>query len=74
VHDDPEGLARDGQVLARYGDNPNGSVADIAGVTNAPGNVAGLMPHPEHAVDALLGGTDGRRLLAAVLSRAMLAP
>jgi phosphoribosylformylglycinamidine synthase subunit PurQ / glutaminase len=75
VHDDPEGLASAGQVLARYCEpdgtvteraNPNGSVAGIAGVTNAEGNVAGLMPHPEHAVDALLGGIDGRRLLAAV--------
>jgi phosphoribosylformylglycinamidine synthase len=81
VHDDPEALARKGQVLARYCDpagaltpeaNPNGSVAHIAGVTNERGNVAGLMPHPEHAVDALLGGTDGRRLLAAALDRALL--
>ncbi len=75
VHDDPEALAAGGQVLARYCEpdgtvtaaaNPNGSVAGIAGVTNAEGNVAGLMPHPELAVDALLGGIDGRRLLAAV--------
>jgi phosphoribosylformylglycinamidine synthase subunit PurQ / glutaminase len=75
VHPDPAGLAAAGQVLARYcgpdgalGDNPNGSVASIAGVTNAAGNVAGLMPHPEHAVDPLLGSTDGRRLLGAVLA------
>ena len=75
VHDDPKGLSAAGQVLARYCEpdgtvtpdaNPNGSVAGIAAVTNAEGNVAGLMPHPEHAVDALLGGTDGRHLLAAV--------
>ena len=66
VHPDPQGLADAGQVWLRYADdNPNGSVADIAGVTNAAGNVAGLMPHPEHAVDPLLGGTDGRGLLAA---------
>jgi phosphoribosylformylglycinamidine synthase I len=48
-----------GQVLARYASgNPNGSVSDIAGVTNAAGNVAGLMPHPEHAIDVLTGPTD----------------
>jgi phosphoribosylformylglycinamidine synthase subunit PurQ / glutaminase len=77
VHDDPGQLAAGHQVLARYCDedgdvggsaNPNGSVADIAGVTNPAGNVAGLMPHPEHAVDALLGSTDGRRLLGGVLT------
>ncbi len=66
VHPDPDGLAAAGQVWLRYDDaNPNGSVADIAGVTSAAGNVAGLMPHPEHAVDPVLGGTDGRALLAA---------
>ncbi|MGH8910591.1 MAG: phosphoribosylformylglycinamidine synthase subunit PurQ [Egibacteraceae bacterium] len=78
VHPDPAGLAVAGQVLARYCDadgavteaaNPNGSVAGIAGVTNPAGNVAGLMPHPEHAVDPLLGSTDGRRVLGAVLAR-----
>ncbi|MDQ3528721.1 MAG: phosphoribosylformylglycinamidine synthase subunit PurQ, partial [Actinomycetota bacterium] len=53
--------------------NPNGSLAGIAGVTNAAGNVAGLMPHPEHAVDALLGSTDGRRILGAVLKRVVVA-
>jgi phosphoribosylformylglycinamidine synthase subunit PurQ / glutaminase len=69
VHPDPKGLAARGQVLARYvGGNPNGSVADIAGVTNEAGNVAGLMPHPEHAVDPLLGSTDGRLLLEGVLA------
>jgi len=79
VHPDPDELAAAGQVLARYcgpdgtvdaTHNPNGSMAGIAGVTNAAGNVAGLMPHPEHAVDALLGSTDGRRILGAVLARA----
>jgi len=77
VHPDPSALAAAGQVLARYcqpdgtvtdAANPNGSVEGIAGVTNAAGNVAGLMPHPEHAVDALLGSTDGRALLAAALT------
>ncbi|HJX32609.1 MAG TPA: phosphoribosylformylglycinamidine synthase subunit PurQ [Solirubrobacterales bacterium] len=53
-----------GQVAFRYapGQNPNGSARDIAGVTNETGNVLGLMPHPEHAVDALTGSTDGLRL------------
>jgi len=52
------------QVLLRYrpGHNPNGSVADIAGVSNREGNVMGLMPHPEHAVDPLTGSADGGRL------------
>ena len=77
VHPRPDALAARGQVLARYcdiggrvgaGANPNGSVAAIAGVTNAAGNVAGLMPHPEHAVDPLLGSTDGRLLLGAALA------
>ncbi len=50
-----------GQVLLRYrsGENPNGSLRDIAGVCNERGNVFGLMPHPEHAVDPLTGSTDG---------------
>jgi phosphoribosylformylglycinamidine synthase I len=52
-----------GQVLLRYVANPNGSRGDVAGVTNAEGNVLGLMPHPEHAVDELLGSTDGRTIL-----------
>ena len=77
VHDDPESLAQAGQVLLRYcradgmvddDANPNGSVANIAGVTNERRNVAGLMPHPEHAVEDLLGPTDGRSVLGAVLA------
>ncbi|HEY3759919.1 MAG TPA: phosphoribosylformylglycinamidine synthase subunit PurQ [Solirubrobacteraceae bacterium] len=54
-------LEREGQVVLRYapGHNFNGSARDIAGVRNAAGNVFGLMPHPEHAVDALTGSTDG---------------
>lgn len=52
------------QVVLRYapGQNPNGSQDDIAGVVSAEGNVMGLMPHPEHAVDPLTGSTDGGRL------------
>jgi phosphoribosylformylglycinamidine synthase subunit PurQ / glutaminase len=57
-----------GQVAYRYapGQNPNGSARDIAGVRNAAGNVLGLMPHPEHAVDPLTGSTDGLRVFEAV--------
>jgi len=62
-------LAARGQVLVRYaGGNPNGSVSDIAGVVNEAGNVAGLMPHPEHAIDALTGpSADGLGFFASVL-------
>ncbi len=57
-------IEANGQIAFRYapGHNPNGSAHDIAGVTNEAGNVLGLMPHPEHAVDALTGSTDGLRL------------
>jgi phosphoribosylformylglycinamidine synthase subunit PurQ / glutaminase len=57
-------LEHSGQVVLRYADrqNPNGSARDIAGVTNHSGNVMGLMPHPEHAVDPLTGSTDGGKL------------
>jgi phosphoribosylformylglycinamidine synthase len=53
-----------GQIAYRYapGQNPNGSSRDIAGVRNEAGNVLGLMPHPEHAVDALTGSTDGLKV------------
>jgi phosphoribosylformylglycinamidine synthase len=60
-------LEQEGQVVLRYADNPNGSVGDVAGLTNAAGNVLGLMPHPERACDPATGGIDGRRLLAAAL-------
>ena len=72
-------LEESGQVVFRYTDakgaatleaNPNGSTANIAGVCNEAGNVLGLMPHPERCVEALLGGTDGYRVLANV-SRAL---
>jgi len=60
-----------GQIVLRYeGENPNGSIADIAGVVNADGNVMGLMPHPEHAVDPLVGSTDGALILQALVDRA----
>ena len=58
------------QIVLRYdADNPNGSIDDIAGVVNADGNVMGLMPHPEHAVDPLLGSTDGALILQALVDR-----
>ena len=78
-HASPELLAqleRNGQVMLRYVDeagqptaaaNPNGSLANIAGISNERGNVMGLMPHPEHAVEAAIGGTDGRVILGSLL-------
>jgi phosphoribosylformylglycinamidine synthase subunit PurQ / glutaminase len=68
----PEGMLDEieagGQVAFRYapGQNPNGSARDIAGVTNEAGNVLGLMPHPEHAVDPLTGSTDGLKVFEAL--------
>jgi phosphoribosylformylglycinamidine synthase I len=63
-----DALEANGQVAYRYapGQNPNGSARDIAGVWNEAGNVLGLMPHPEHAVDPLTGSTDGLRVFEAV--------
>jgi phosphoribosylformylglycinamidine synthase len=56
-----------GQVVLRYCQNPNGSVGDVAGLSNAQGNVLGLMPHPERACDPATGGVDGRRLLSSLI-------
>jgi phosphoribosylformylglycinamidine synthase len=69
--DQLEDLDAAGQVLLRYVRNPNGSVESIACITNAAGNVSGLMPHPEHAVDPLLGSDDGRILLQGLLDQAV---
>jgi len=63
-------LEANGQIVLRYADNPNGSVAAIAGVTNRDANVFGLMPHPEHAVDPLLGSTDGAVILGSLVDSA----
>ena len=60
----------EGQVVFRYGKNPNGSARDIAGITNEQGNVMGMMPHPERAVDAHHGGTDGLKLFESLLGSA----
>jgi phosphoribosylformylglycinamidine synthase len=61
-----------GRVVFRYapGENPNGSVADVAGVANERGNVVGLMPHPEHAVDPLTGSADGLALFESLVRAA----
>lgn len=61
-------LQDDDAIALRYGSNPNGSIADIAGITNAAGTVLGLMPHPERACDPCTGGVDGRLLLQALLN------
>jgi phosphoribosylformylglycinamidine synthase subunit PurQ / glutaminase len=63
-------LESEGQVVLRYEDNPNGSIAGIAGVANRDGNVFGLMPHPEHAVDPLLGSEDGALILGSLVDAA----
>jgi phosphoribosylformylglycinamidine synthase len=63
-----------GRILLRYAEaeNPNGAVGDVAGVLNEEGNVFGLMPHPEHAVDPLLGSTDGALILGSLVDAARL--
>jgi phosphoribosylformylglycinamidine synthase subunit PurQ / glutaminase len=68
-------LEGEGRVVARYlDDNPNGSLRDIAGVADEHGNVVGLMPHPEHAVEPLTGaGEDGLGFFASVLRSALTA-
>jgi len=66
-------LHENDQVVLRYVENPNGSLDDIAGISNAQGNVVGLMPHPERACSALLGSTDGLVLLQALVGAAQLA-
>lgn len=65
-----DAIEAEGRVLARYFDgNPNGSMRDIAGVTDRTGRIAGLMPHPEHAVEELTGpSTDGLRFFTSILA------
>ena len=60
-------LEKRGQVIFRYADNPNGSARDIAGICNEAGNVFGMMPHPERAIDPLHGGTDGVNLFKSII-------
>jgi phosphoribosylformylglycinamidine synthase len=64
-----QALEAEGRVVLRYVQNPNGSVGDVAGLTNQAGNVLGLMPHPERACDPATGGIDGLRLLASLLAQ-----
>jgi phosphoribosylformylglycinamidine synthase len=63
-------LERRNQVVLRYAEPVNGSVHDVAGVVNERGNVMGLMPHPEHAADPLLGSADGTFILASLVDAA----
>ena len=73
---DAEGLARlqgDDRIAFTYCDNPNGSMADIAGVLSENRRVLGMMPHPERATEAVLGGDDGRALFAALMGGMALA-
>ncbi|ADY25365.1 Phosphoribosylformylglycinamidine synthase 1 [Deinococcus proteolyticus MRP] len=62
-------LETEGRVVFRYKDNPNGSLNDIAGIVNEGGNVLGMMPHPERAVELLLGSEDGRGVFESLKRR-----
>jgi phosphoribosylformylglycinamidine synthase subunit PurQ / glutaminase len=63
-------LKNNNQIVFTYeGTNPNGSLIDIAGITNEKGNVLGMMPHPERAVDELLGGADGLKLFQSIVKQ-----
>jgi phosphoribosylformylglycinamidine synthase len=69
---DEETLARlkeNKQIVFTYTNNPNGSLEDIAGIMNEKGNVLGMMPHPERAVDELLGGADGVKLFQSIVKQ-----
>jgi len=62
-------LKAENRIVFRYAsENPNGSVDDIAGICNEQGNVVGMMPHPERAIDKLLGSEDGKRMFTSVLN------
>lgn len=61
-------LEEENRIVFRYTDNPNGSIGDIAGISNKRGNVVGMMPHPERATSVLLGSNDGTSLLQSLLS------
>lgn len=62
-----ESLKNNNQIIFRYQNNPNGSLDDIAGIVNEKGNVLGMMPHPERAVDSLLGSADGLQLFRSIV-------
>lgn len=65
--DELESLRANGQIVLRYRDNPNGSLDDVAAVTNDSFNVLGMMPHPERACEALLGSEDGAVILSSMI-------
>lgn len=60
-------LKENNQIVFTYNNNPNGSVANIAGIINEKGNVLGMMPHPERAVDKLLGSADGLKIFQSIV-------
>lgn len=62
-------LEENNQIAFRYVENPNGSVSGIAGIVNEKGNVLGMMPHPERAVDELLGGAEGLKVFQSILKQ-----
>ena len=62
-------LEENNQIAFRYVENPNGSISDIAGIVNEKGNVLGMMPHPERAVDELLGGAEGLKVFQSILKQ-----
>ena len=67
-------LEEENRIVFRYIDNPNGSIGDIAGVSNEQGNVVGMMPHPERATSTILGSNDGSRLLESLLGAQQVTP
>ncbi|CAM3915799.1 phosphoribosylformylglycinamidine synthase subunit PurQ [Alkalicoccus chagannorensis] len=67
--DQLEELQEENRILFTYDDNINGSVGSIAGITNEQGNVLGMMPHPERAVEKLLGSDDGLRLFTSIVKQ-----
>lgn len=64
-----EKLKKNNQIVFTYESNPNGSLVDIAGIINEKGNVLGMMPHPERAVDELLGSADGLKLFRSIVKQ-----
>lgn len=64
-----ETLKMNNQIVFKYKSNPNGSLVDIAGIMNEKGNVLGMMPHPERAVDSLLGSADGLKLFKSIVKQ-----
>jgi phosphoribosylformylglycinamidine synthase I len=69
--DELERVRSNGQIVLRYVDNPNGSLDDVAGITNEDHNVLGMMPHPERACEALLGSTDGALIFSSMLDHVL---